>query len=109
MRFLSGRSFVAVGVALMLAGLLVFSFAAPHTTLGQQTDVPPATQPDDVGSGAEGPAEPPASLPDTGTGGYLDDVGSAQLLLMVLLGALGVTLTGAGAIALRARRPSRYE
>lgn len=107
MNLSSGRMFVAVGVALMLAGLLAFSFAAPRTTLGQQTDVP-ASQPTDVGSGGEGPAQPPASLPDTGTGGYLDDVSSAQLLMMSLLAALGITLAGAGAIALRATRPIRY-
>lgn len=104
MKFSSGRLFVAVGVVLMLAGLLVFSFAAPSTTQGQQTDVPTQEEPDggsDVGSGGEGPADPPASLPDTGSGGYLDSVGPHQVLLMSMLAALGVTLAGAGVIAAR--------
>lgn len=51
MRLFNGRLIVAAGVVLATAGLLVFSLAAPATTVGQETDVGP-------------PAQPPASLPD---------------------------------------------
>jgi len=60
-----------------------------------------------VAGAAEGPAEPPASLPDTGSGGYLsdNDAGPAQALLFSLLASLGVTLAGAGMITVgRGRR-----
>ncbi len=54
-----------------------------------------------VAGAAEGSAEPPASLPDTGSGGYLNDndAGPAWALLFLLLASLGVTLAGAGMIA----------
>jgi hypothetical protein len=110
MRLLSGRVFVAAGVVLMLAGLLVFSFASPHTTVGQETDVPPAPDSgDDVGSGTAGPSEPPASLPDTGSGSYAEQLGSSRLLLITLLGALGLSLAGAGAMATRRTQRVREE
>ena len=85
--------------------MLVFSISSPAIVTGQETD-------SDVGAGAEGPADPsadpPASLPQTGTGGYIEPVGSDRQLLSVLLAAVGVTLAGGGVFAIRyARRESR--
>lgn len=54
-------------------------------------------------------AQPPASLPDSGNGGYLQSAGAARLLLMTLLAALGVTLVGASVIAGRHGRRVRGE
>ena len=107
MKLLNGRMFVAAGVVLMLAGLLVFSFASPRTTIGQETDVPPAS--DDVGAGGAGPSDPPASLPDTGSGGYADRAGSSRVLLITMLGALGLSLAGAGTLAARRTQRVRAE
>ena len=119
MRFLSGRLIVAAGVALTMVGLLAFSLGSPDIVVGQETDVdlpdveepaePPASLPEespegDVGAGAEGPADPPASLPSSGTGGYAESTGFTTMLVVTLLAALGVTLAGAGVIALRLGR-----
>jgi hypothetical protein len=57
----------------------------------EEPALPPASQ----------PGEPPASLPDAGNGGYAGKTGSAQLLLISLLAALGVTLAGIGTLAAR--------
>jgi hypothetical protein len=57
-----------------------------------------------VASAAEAPAQPPASLPNSGSGGYLNQTGPARVLLISLLGALGVTLAGGGIMAARQRR-----
>lgn len=128
----SGRIFVAAGVVLTLLGLLMFSFAAPSVTVGQETDVglptdvgddigddvddgtqPPASLPDDgadsdVGDSADEPIDQagpaPSSLPDSGNGGYLEQASSPRVLLMTLLAALGITLSGVGAIAVRNTR-----
>ena len=82
-----------------MGGLLVFSFGTPAIVTGQETDA-------DVGAGAEaeGPADPPASLPQTGTGGYIEPVDSDSQLQIVLLAAVGVTLAGAGVFAMRYTR-----
>ncbi len=57
----------------------------------EEPALPPASQ----------PGEPPASLPDAGNGGYTSKTGSAQVLLISLLAALGVTLAGIGSLAAR--------
>lgn len=49
-------------------------------------------------------ASPPASLPQAGAEGVTSTGGSASTLLVMLLAALGVTLTGAGLIAVRNRQ-----
>src|SRR3990172_10884722 len=106
MKLSSGRMFVAAGVVLTLLGLLVFSFAAPSVTVGQETDVglptdvgddvddgtqPPASLPDDGADSAAGDSadEPidvggqaPPSLPDSGNGGGLDQARSSTLPLI---------------------------
>ena len=127
---LNGKLAVAFGVMLLLAGLLAFSFAAPTTTVGQETDIPVDDGDDevddaddadddvddvdddgsDVDSGAEGPdddADPPASLPNTGSGdGFSGGVNAAKIALIALLAALGISLAGAGAIAARRGQPT---
>ena len=57
-----------------------------------------------AGAGAGGAAAPPASLPAAGAEGVSSTGGSASTLLVMLLAALGVTLTGAGLIAVRNRQ-----
>lgn len=49
----------------------------------------------DVG-GDDDAAAPPASLPDTGSGGYVDAIGSMRGALIALLAGLGVAFVGAG-------------
>ncbi len=51
-----------------------------------------------------GAATPPASLPAAGAEGVNSTGGSVSTLLVMLLAALGVTLTGAGLIAVRNRQ-----
>ncbi|MCH8901452.1 MAG: hypothetical protein IIC88_04055 [Chloroflexi bacterium] len=97
MILLRGRLVTALAVLVAMGGLLVFSISSPAIVTGQETD-------SDVGAGAEGPADPPASLPQTGTGGYIEPVGSDSQLQIVLLAAVGVTLAGAGVFAMRYTR-----
>ena len=97
MRLLNGRIVVVVGVALTLVSLLAFSLSSPRTTIGLETDA-------GVGAGAEGPADPPSSLPESGASGVTDGGSSTGVLLLSMLGALGVALTGAGLIANRRRQ-----
>jgi len=90
---LKGRLLTLAAVIAVLAGLLVFSFASPTSSLGQETDA-------SVGAGAN----PPASLPSAGTG-YDSD--SMALLLGTMAGA-GIVLLGGGYVAQRVvRRSSR--
>ena len=105
MILLSSRLVAALAVLVAVGGLLVFSISSPAIVTGQETD-------SDVGAGAEGPADPsadpPASLPQTGTGGYVGLADSNSQLVIVLLAAVGVTLAGGGVFAIRyARRESR--
>ncbi len=97
MILLRSRWVTALAVLVAVGGLLVFSISSPAIVTGQETDA-------DVGAGAEGPADPPASLPQTGTGGYIEPAGSDSQLLIVLLAAVGVTLAGAGVFAMRYTR-----
>ncbi len=104
MKLMNGRLVIAVGVGLALVGLLAFSLSSPAVTLGADTDVelPADAGPDadaDVGAGAD----PPASLPETGVAGP-EASGSTNVLLVSMLAALGVTMAGAGLIAVRLRR-----
>lgn len=58
-----------------------------------------------VVAGATAPAAaPPASLPQAGAEGVTPTGGSVNTLLVMLLAALGVTLTGAGLMAVRNRQ-----
>lgn len=97
MTLLGGRLVAALAVLVAVGGLLVFSISSPAIVTGQETDA-------DVGAGAEGPADPPASLPQTGTGGYVQQVDSDSQLTIVLLAVAGVTLAGAGVFAMRYTR-----
>ncbi len=106
MKQLNGKLIVAAGVLLAVVGLLAFSLTSPATTMGQEadagltTDVPVDDDGGDVGAGALGPG----SLPDTGTGGSQVIDGSTSVLLVSMLAALAVALTGAGVIAVRRGR-----
>ena len=91
---LSRRLITAFGVLAVVAGLLAFTVASPSITIGQETD--PISDP------AADVAQPPASLPDTGTG--VGESNSYGVRLMVMLGALGVTLAGASYVAARQTR-----
>ncbi len=97
MILLRGRLVTALAVLVAVGGLLVFSISSPAIVTGQETDA-------DVGAGAEGPADPPASLPQTGTGGYIEAVDSDCQMQAILLAAVGVTLAGAGVFAMRYMR-----
>ena len=97
MTLLGGRLVAALAVLVAVGGLLVFSISSPAIVTGQETDA-------DVGAGAEGPTDPPASLPQTGTGGYVQQVDSDSQLTIVLLAVAGVTLAGAGVFAMRYTR-----
>ena len=107
MRLLNGRLLTTIGVVVALAGLLVFSLSAPSTTLGQETDVgtgaePPASVPDgDAGDAGTSPQQLPAS------GAGTPESGSTNILLVSMLLAAGVTITGAGIEASRMRRDSQ--
>lgn len=57
-----------------------------------------------AGAATPAAAAPPASLPQAGAEGVTSTGGSASTLLVMLLAALGVTLTGAGLIAVRNRQ-----
>ncbi len=92
-----GRLVAALAVLVAVGGLLVFSLGSPAIVTGQETDA-------DVGAGAEGPADPPGSLPQTGTGGYIEPVDSDSQLTIVLLAVASVTLAGAGVFAMRYTR-----
>ena len=101
MILLRGRLVTALAVLVAVGGLLVFSISSPAIVTGQETDA-------DVGAGAEGPADPPGSLPQTGTGGYVESADSNSQLVIALLAVTGVTLAGAGVFAMRyARREPR--
>ena len=104
MKTLNGRLVVIAGVALALVGLLAFSLATPSTALGGEPDTGLQTD-GDVGAGAE----PPASLPAAGAEGVIQTDDSASTLFVMLLAALGVTLTGAGLIAVRNRQQATNE
>jgi hypothetical protein len=92
---LKARLLTLAAVIAVLAGLLVFSFGSPASTLGQETDA-------NVGAGGE----PPASLPSAGTG-Y--DAQSTAVLLSTVAGA-GVLLLGGGYVAKRmAHRSNRSD
>ena len=97
MILLRGRLVTALAVLVAMGGLLVFSISSPAIVTGQETD-------SDVGAGAQGPADPPGSLPQTGTGGYVGLADSNSQLVIVLLAAVGVTLAGAGVFAMRYTR-----
>jgi hypothetical protein len=123
MKSMSGRLAIAAGVVLTLGGILAFSLLSPGMTLGEETDVglptdvddgpadPPASVPDDtddVGPDASGPdVEPPAALPDTGSGPAGDSTHWSLLLLTALLTVAGVAMTGAGMVAARQAQRSR--
>lgn len=92
---MSRKLITAFGVLAVVAGLLAFTVASPSITIGQETDSP-------ISDPAADAAQPPASLPDTGTG--IAASGSHAVQLMVMLGALGVTLAGAGYVATRQTR-----
>ena len=101
MILLRGRLVAALAVLVAVGGLLVFSISSPSIVTGQETD-------SDVGAGAEGPADLPGSLPQTGTSGYIEPIDLNSQLVIVLLAAAGVTLAGAGVFAMRyTRRESR--
>ncbi len=101
MILMRGRLVAALAVLVAVGGLLVFSLGSPAIVTGQETD-------SNVGAGAEGPAGPPASLPQTGNGGYVEPVNSNSQLVIVLLAAAGVTVAGAGVFAMRyTRRETR--
>lgn len=105
---LNGKVIVAAGVALAVVGLLMFSLTSPATTLGQEADTGLTTDVpvDDDGTGdvGAGGIGPPSALPDTGTGAGQSTNGSTNMLLVSMLAALGVALTGAGVVALRQGR-----
>ena len=105
MILLKSRMLVALGVLIAVAGLLAFSVSSPSIVTGQETDVevPGDTggPEGDVDAGGEEPAAPPASLPQTGNGGYAESAGAKNLLPAMVLVALGVTLAGGGLIAVR--------
>ena len=48
-----------------------------------------------VAEAGDEPAAPPASLPDTGNGGYVDAIGSMKVALIALLAGLGAAFVGA--------------
>lgn len=107
MKGLRERWLAALGVAVVVAGLLAFTIATPSKTIGFETDVPTIEDP-----GSQGPttgdtngenANPPASLPDAGTG-FQEDTSVRPVLLIGMLAALGVTLGGAGLVAARQTR-----
>ncbi len=101
MILLRGRLVAALAIFVAVGGLLVFSISSPAIVTGQETD-------SDVGAGAEGPADPPGSLPQTGTSGYIEPIDLDSQLTIVLLVAAGVTLAGTGVFAMRyARREPR--
>ena len=103
---MSRRWIAALGAVAVVAALLALSLASPGRTIGLETDVPtedPAAQP--PGSDADPAAQPPASLPDTGTSlGTSEGSSSQAMILVAMLGGLGVTLGGAGLMAVRQTR-----
>ena len=104
---MSRRWIAALGAVAVVAALLALSLASPGRTIGLETDVPtaedPAAQP--PASDPDAAAQPPASLPDTGTGLAASEGSSSQtMLLFAMLGGLGVTLGGAGLMAVRQTR-----
>ena len=104
MKVMNGRLVVIAGVALTLMALLAFSFATPSTALGGEPDTGLQTD-GDVGAGAQ----PPASLPAAGAEGVAPADSSTSTLFVMLLAALGVTLTGAGFMAARHRQQATDE
>ena len=108
MRSVHERFLLAVGALVLLVSLLGFSLQATGTALGQETDVGLTTDvpADDVGAGQ---AAPPASLPDTGSAGVLQDEGMSTLWFGVGLLGAGLTLVSAGLAVRRAQatRPHR--
>jgi len=106
-RLLNGRVVVVAGVVLALVSLLAFSLSSPSTSIGADTDVD--VQADDDGTGDVGAgAAPPASLPESGASG-IETGGSTNVLLLTMMAALGVSLTGAGLMAARRRSRGRAE
>lgn len=60
-----------------------------------------------VAGTVEGPALPPASLPETGTGYLPNSDSGGNTILFALIAAFGVMLMGAGLIAVSRARPAR--
>ena len=111
-KVMNQRWAAALGVLAVVLGLLAFSLATPGRTIGLETDVPTIEDPgsqdptDDTNADSDAnadSAQPPASLPDAGSG-FEGEASVRPVLLIGMLAALGVTLGSAGLVAARQAR-----
>lgn len=99
MKVKNGQVVTMFGALLLLMGLLAFSMSSPGVALGGDPGLGT-----DVNAGVSAGAQPPASLPSTGASVATDDNGGTSLVLAMALAAVGVTLMGAGFVAVQRKR-----
>jgi hypothetical protein len=117
MYMFSRRPAIVCGLLLAVGALVALGALTPGVTVGEETDVtppsaedpsaqPPAsTADDDAAAGAQ----PPASLPDAGNGGYLGVNSTGVWIMIGLLVVVGTGLASTGVLAARHARNNREE